>query len=184
MCSNYWTFFLAYSLTLHSSYIALILFDFWLKSRVKEEAQRSTQKVRMIFYVVGYKTMLSSSWFKKETSNQRSTGSGYFKTLKELLRFHERFDSFFLSNYFNFFKKIVIIEKHGYISKPIFFLITKVNKPKNCPGAVSNNHPTLVHTTNQKALSYKGPYTYRDWNCWKHIYQCWAVIKTRIPWVS
>jgi hypothetical protein len=60
---------------------------------------------------------------KKQTSNQRCAGSGPIldfkknkpaikevqvlvisKTLKELLRFHERFDSF-LSNYFNFFKK-------------------------------------------------------------------------------
>lgn len=63
--------------------------------------------------------------------------------------------------------------------KTDFFLITKVNNPKNCPGAVSNNHPTLIHTTNQKALSDEGPYTYLDWNCWKHIYQCWVVIKMR-----
>jgi hypothetical protein len=36
---------------------------------------------------------------KKRTHNQRTAGSGYFKTLKEQQRFHERFYSF-LSNYF------------------------------------------------------------------------------------
>jgi hypothetical protein len=72
--------------------------------------------------VIGYITNVVQFLIskKKKTSNQRSAGPGYFKTLKEPLRFHERFDSF-LSNYFNFSKKIVIIEKHGYISKPIFF---------------------------------------------------------------
>lgn len=149
MCSNYWIFVFVALLTLCSSYIALILFDFWLKSRVKEGTW-SAKKVRWTFYVIGYIPMLFNSWFQKKEP-----------AIKELLILviskHSKNSWGFMKDLIVFWAIILTFSNFSYNWEPWlyiktdFFLITKVNNPKDCPGAVSNN-PTLVHTKNQKTF--------------------------------